>query len=203
MQADAVMRRILADIDLHEITAFIFDCDGTLVDSMPMHNQMWQHVLEQHGLPQAFPRTIELAGTPDQQIIAILNHEYGTHLNPAVIAAEKLDLALQHVEQVTPIAAIVNIAKQYYKKIPLAVASGGERAIVEKTLMNHQLQNLFDIIICADAPVKAKPSPDIFFYAAQQLKVPVAKCHVFEDGDGGIAGALQAGMSVTDVRRYL
>ncbi len=203
MQTEAITNRILADIDLNEIEAFIFDCDGTLVDSMPMHNQMWQHVLERHGLPQAFSRTVELAGTPDQQIIAILNREYGTNLNAAIISAEKLDLALQHTEQITPITAVVNIAKQFYKKIPLAVVSGGERAIVEKTLMNHQLQNLFEIIICADVPVKAKPSPEIFFYTAQQLNISPGKCHVFEDGDGGIIGASQAGMSVTDVRLYL
>lgn len=198
-----VSQQILADIDLERVEAFIFDCDGTLVDSMPMHNEMWQRVLEQHGLPQAFPRTLELTGTPDKQIVETLNQEYNTNLDSQQISAEKLVLTLEHPEKVRPIQAIVNIAKQYYKKLPLAVVSGGERAIVEKSLQSNQLDKLFNTIICADVPVAPKPAPDIFLYAAQQLDVAPEKCHVFEDGDGGITGARAAGMSVTDVRLYL
>lgn len=203
MQNQIITRKILDDINLSQVGAFIFDCDGTLIDSMPMHNQIWQQLLKKHGLAQAFPRILELAGTPDQQIVAILNQEYDADLDAVMITAEKLALALQHAEQITAIDAIVDIAKQYYQKIPLAVVSGGERVIVEKSLANHQLQNLFETIICADVPVKSKPSSEIFLYAAQQLDVSPEACHVFEDGDGGIAGALQAGMTVTDVRLYL
>ena len=198
-----ISQQILANIDLERIEAFIFDCDGTLVDSMPMHNEMWQRVLEKHGLPQAFHRTLELTGTPDKQIVETLNREYDTNLNPQQLSTEKLALALQHVEKIKPIQAIVNIAKQYYQKLPLAVVSGGERVIVEKSLQSNQLSELFSTTICADVPVASKPAPDIFLYAAQQLGVAPEKCHVFEDGDGGITGALAAGMSVTDVRLYL
>ena len=112
-------------------------------------------------------------------------------------------LTLQHVNEIKPIDAIVDIAKQYQYKLPQAIVSGGERIIVEQLLQNNQLTQLFELIVCADVPVKPKPSAEIFYYVAQQLNVEPSKCHVFEDSDGGIQGALRAGMSVADVRLYL
>jgi len=198
-----ITKKILQDIELESIAGFIFDCDGTLVDSMPLHNQIWERILQEHGVPHTYPLAVALAGTPDREIVRKLNQQYQVDLDPENVAEQKFSLTVEHVDKIQPIEAIVNIARQYHGILPQAVVSGGERLIVEKSLQNHHLEHLFDFIVCADTPTKPKPSADIFLYAAQQLGVEPSQCHVFEDGDGGIEGALKAGMSVTDVRLYL
>lgn len=110
---------------------------------------------------------------------------------------------LKNLINISPITPIVNIVKQYYGKLPMCVASGGDRKNVIATLKAINVLNFFDNVITADDPVKPKPSPDIFLYAAEQMKIEPEFCQVFEDGEMGLSGAKQAGMVVTDVRPYV
>lgn len=183
-----------------ETEALLFDCDGTLVDSMPMHIEAWQTTLADYGvdLPKAF--IDERAGMPTLAIVEQINVDFGVSLVPEQIVDEKEARYLKRLGELQPIEAVLATAQHHHGKMPMAVASGSVRKVVELSLNAVGAFELFTVFVTADDPVEAKPSPAIFLEAARQLNVSPTKCHVFEDGDHGITAAREAGMTWTDVR---
>jgi HAD superfamily hydrolase (TIGR01509 family) len=185
------------------IKALIFDCDGTLANSMPIHNQSWHTILAQYGLecdPSFFN---PLSGMPTKKIVNLLNKTYNYQLDVDRFAKQRDTHILRNLLNISPITPVVNIVKQNYGKLPMCVASGGDRKNVIATLEAINVLKFFDTVISADDPVKPKPAPDIFLYAAEQMKVEPEFCQVFEDGEMGLSGAKLAGMVVTDVRPWV
>lgn len=183
--------------------ALIFDCDGTLADTMPLHYEAWLEALAPYDveIPRSFIDTH--AGMPTEVIVGEINREWRVAIDPPSFTEAKEQLFVRKIDQTRPIDPVVSIARRHHGELPLAVVSGGMRAIVQATLESIGVRHLFPIVVTADDPVAPKPSPDIFLEAAKQLGVPPERCHVFEDGDVGIRGARAAGMSVTDVREHL
>ena len=180
--------------------ALIFDCDGTLADTMPGHFTAWVAALRAGGGDISEKQFYSLAGVTSAAIIDILNREHGYTLNVAetVEAKEKRYVETQH--EVEEIKAVADIARAYRGKVPMAVASGGLRSVVHATLDTIGLRPLFDAIVTAEDVVYGKPAPDIFLEAAARLGVAPIDCIVYEDGDPGIVAARAAGMRVIDVR---
>ena len=185
------------------VKALIFDCDGTLVDTMPLHWEAWHAAFAAAGA--ACPQTLldELAGMPAPDIIAIFNERYGHNLDITAVAEDKERRTAEKLKTVGPIQPVVDLVYRYHGKLPLAVASGGRLAGVETSLRAIGLLDYFDAIITASDPVQPKPAPDIFLAAAARLGVAAEACEVFEDGDMGLIGAKKAGMVATDIRPYL
>ena len=178
----------------------IFDCDGTIADTMPLHYQAWVTALGEYGVE--FPEAVfyELAGVPTDKIIEILNDRHG-HRMPVRETAEWKDRLFERdISQVLPIAPVVDVARSYHGKLPMAVASGGYRLLVVKTLQACDLLHLFDAVVAAEDVVHGKPAPDIFLEAARRLGVPAGKCVGFEDGEMGLTALRAAGMVAIDVR---
>jgi HAD superfamily hydrolase (TIGR01509 family) len=98
------------------------------------------------------------------------------------------------------IQAIAEIVRTHYGKVPMAVASGGERSVLEATLDSIKLRNFFGTIVSIDDVERGKPEPDIFLLASQRLGVAPEDCIVYEDSDGGLEAARRAGMRSIDVR---
>jgi beta-phosphoglucomutase-like phosphatase (HAD superfamily) len=185
------------------IKALIFDCDGTLANSMPIHNQSWHAILAQYGLECDQNFFNPLSGMPTKKIVNLLNKTYNYQLDVDSFAKQRDAHILSNLVNISPITPVVNIVKQYYGKLPMCVASGGDKKNVIATLEAINVLNFFDTVITADDPVKPKPAPDIFLYAAEQMKVEPEFCQVFEDGELGLIGAKEAGMVVTDVRPWV
>ena len=185
---------------LEPFGALIFDCDGTLADTMPGHFTAWVAALRAGGGDISEKQFYSLAGVTSAAIIDILNREHGYTLNVAetVEAKEKRYVETQH--EVEEIKAVADIARAYHGKVPMAVASGGLRSVVHATLDTIGLRPLFDAIVTAEDVVYGKPAPDIFLEAAARLGVAPIDCIVYEDGDPGIVAARAAGMRVIDVR---
>ncbi|MEM8944848.1 MAG: HAD family phosphatase [Planctomycetota bacterium] len=183
-----------------ETQALLFDCDGTLVDSMPIHVECWQATLADYGidLPKAF--IDDRAGMPTNTIVEHINAEFAVSLAPPVITSEKEARYLARLPELQPIDTVLATARQHYGKLPMAVASGSVRHVVIESLQAVKALEMFPVLVTADDPVEAKPSPEIFLEAARQLGAEPTKCHVFEDGDHGINAARAAGMTWTDVR---
>ncbi|MCX7983673.1 MAG: HAD family phosphatase [Bacteroidetes bacterium] len=181
----------------------IFDCDGTLVDSMPLHTAAWKHVLSLSGVPYDDEFFLLRKGMKETELIDEYNNHFGTALKSVEIVRLKHLYVLNHIHMITPINAVVAIAKEYRSKLPMAVASGGVREIVEKELMILGILSWFRVIVTADDSVKPKPAPDIFLEAARRMNVQPHQCLVFEDGDLGLAAAERAGMRWVDVRKYI
>ena len=182
------------------IRGLIFDCDGTVADTMPLHYRAWVAALGEHGveLPEAI--FYELAGVPTDKIIEILNDRHGHHMPVQATAERKESLYVELIPHVVPISPVVALVEQYHGTLPMAVATGGGRAVVTKTLSALGLLERFDAIVTADDVRHGKPAPDIFLEAARRIGVAPELCVGFEDAELGLQAVRAAGMLAVDVR---
>ncbi|MES2569078.1 MAG: HAD family phosphatase [Verrucomicrobiota bacterium] len=184
----------ILDIPPGDFAAYIFDCDGTLADTMPTHYKAWQTALGSHA--EYFPEALfyELGGVPTARIVEILNERHGFTLPVEETVNRKETLFLELSPEVAAIEPVVSIAKSLFGKKPMAVASGGHRRIVLNTLRALGIVDLFDAIVTAEDYHRGKPAPDPFLEAALRLGVSPQQCLVFEDTSTGISAAKAAGM---------
>jgi HAD superfamily hydrolase (TIGR01509 family) len=182
------------------IKGLIFDCDGTLVDSMSLHMSAWEHAIRVEGGvwdPEFF---ISQKGMPEEDIVVLYNSRFSTALRPSDTVKTKHGFFRAHAAEFKPIPHVVDVVLKHQGKLPMAVVSGGVREIVEMELKALHIRRFFSVILTADDDIKPKPAPDIFLEAARRLGVAPERCQVFEDGDFGLAAARAAGMLATDVR---
>jgi beta-phosphoglucomutase family hydrolase len=182
--------------------AYIFDCDGTLADTMPLHYRAWRRLLQEYGAP--FPEDLfySLGGKPSEKILELLRDEHGVPVGDvSAAAARKEAYFLEMIDQIRPIASVVEIARQWRGVKPMAVASGGFRRHIELTLEAIGIRDWFDTLVCVEDYARGKPFPDAFLEAARRLQVPPQECLVFEDSPLGVQAAEAAGMPVVLVPR--
>lgn len=180
--------------------ALIFDCDGTMINSLPAHYQAWVETLKTFGVsitPELF-HTFNGMSTID--IVVTLNRQFNTHLDPVAVGDSKEQRYGELLEKVTELTPVANVAREYYGMVPLAIASGSTKPHVTTTLDNLGLLKLFDTIVTAEDATNNKPCPDIFLVAACRLRVMPEDCIVYEDSDSGVEAAARAGMRVVDIR---
>lgn len=185
--------------------ALIFDCDGTLADSMPAHWVAWNTTLKAHALDHLMPhdRFMALGGVPATRIFEMLAAESGRVLDARAMTLQKYKAYFDHAHQIKRIDPIVALALEYKNKLPMAVATGSTREGVTRTLTAIDLLDHFDAIICADDVEHPKPHPETFLTAAAKLGVPPEACLAFEDALPGLESARAAGMDVIDVNQVL
>lgn len=178
--------------------AVIFDCDGTLVDSMPAHFDAWCEALAIHGAGGVFKEDVFFAmgGRPTRDIVVELNDEYDLRLNPEAVALTKREAFLKRLHTLTLIDEVATFAKSLRGKVPMAIASGGTRMVIEKTLQRLSISDWFDEVVTADDVTEGKPAPEVFLKAARLLGVDPSRCLVLEDAPSGILAAQRAGMQV-------
>jgi HAD superfamily hydrolase (TIGR01509 family) len=183
------------------IQGLIFDCDGTLVDSMPLHMKAWEYAITQAGGTWNYDFIFSKKGMQGQDILALYNQSFGADLDVESTARRKQEYFNRHCTEMKPIHAVVALVHRYALRLPMAVASGGSR---ENVLLSLELvgikQHFAAIVTADDKDVRPKPSPEIFLEAAKRIHVDPQFCQVFEDGDAGLEAARNAGMLVTDIR---
>jgi beta-phosphoglucomutase family hydrolase len=183
------------------ISALIFDCDGTLADTMPLHWQAWQVITRKYRLEFPEDRFYALGGVPSRDILKLLAREQQrTDLDALIVAREKEAEYLQLLPQVGPIDVVVDIAREHRGRLPLAVASGGSRHAIEQVLTHIGVRDWFAAVVTNEDIVNQKPAPDIFLEAARRLGVEPQRCRAFEDTDLGMTAIRAAGMEAVDVR---
>jgi beta-phosphoglucomutase-like phosphatase (HAD superfamily) len=182
------------------IQGIIFDCDGTLADTMPLHWRAWQAIAARHQIQFTQERFYSLGGVPSRDILKMLNIEQGLGLDHFAVAREKEAVYLPLIAQVEPINTVVGIARSHYGKIPLAVASGGTRRTIEQVLEHLGIRNLFKAIVTSEDVAQQKPAPDIFLEAARRIGVPPRFCRAYEDTALGMQAIRAAGIEAVDVR---
>jgi beta-phosphoglucomutase family hydrolase len=181
----------------------IFDCDGTLADTMPFHWQAWQMILKRHRLELSEDRFYALGGVPSRDILKKLGHEQGVDLDHQAVAKEKEAAYLPFISQVKPIQLVVQIAYAHAGKLPMAVASGGTKAIIERVLEHLRIRHLFQAVVTAEDVLHQKPAPDIFLEAARRIGIAPQLCRAYEDTELGLQAIRAAGMEAVDVREWL
>ncbi len=174
---------------------YIFDCDGTLADTMPLHYRAWKRFVEENG--GEFPEALfyQLGGVPTGKIIEHLNERQGLKMDPQAGGERKEGYFMELIAEVQAIEPVLLIARQLRGSVPMAVASGGYRKYVEHTLEAIGAKDWFDAIVCAEDYTRGKPFPDPFLEAARRLGVPPGDCVVFEDSPAGVEAAEAAGMA--------
>ena len=184
--------------------ALIFDCDGTLADTMPAHYKAWLALLGRFNIPFPEPRFYAMGGMPTASIIRVLAAEVGVVVTDVdAMVLEKERTFLTYLDAVTRIEPVLVIAAAYRGKLPIAVASGGYRDTITRTLDRLNIRDWFDAMVTAEDTPRHKPEPDVFLEAAKRLRVEAAKCVVFEDTDIRLEAARRAGMLGIDVRPWL
>ena len=181
----------------------IFDCDGTLADTMPLHWRAWQVIAARHRFHLPEERFYALGGVPSRDILKTLRLEQGLNFDPLAVAREKEAEYLPLIAQVEPINTIVGVVRQNHDKIPMAVASGGSHNIIAQVLEHLGIRQLFDALVTSEDVVNQKPAPDIFLAAARRIGVPPRFCRAYEDTDLGMQAIRAAGMEAVDVRQVL
>ena len=181
--------------------AVIFDLDGTLVDSMAVHFSAWCDALAKHNAGNIFPEDVfyAMGGRPTTDIVKELNGEFGLHLDTEAVAVDKRAAFLENIDKVEVIEEVVAFARSLRGKMPMAVASGGSRLVVEKTLQAAGLSDLFDEVVTANDVKCGKPAPDVFLETAARLEIAPERCLVLEDAPAGVMAAQSAGMQVVCV----
>jgi HAD superfamily hydrolase (TIGR01509 family) len=180
---------------------YIFDCDGTLADSMPAHYRAWAATVQKHGGQIPENLFYELGGWPSWKMIEHLNELFGTSLDPDVVANEKERFYLEHISTIQPIAEVVSFAQGVALFAKVSVASGGVLAVVTRTIAAIGVTDLFSVIVSSEQVNRGKPFPDMFLEAARRMAVPPGDCLVFEDSPAGFEAAQAAGMDYVVVGR--
>ncbi|MCG5055098.1 MAG: HAD-IA family hydrolase [Myxococcales bacterium] len=178
----------------------IFDCDGTLADTMPAHYKAWLDVLAPFGVPFPEPRFYAMGGMPTAEISRILFSEAGLTVDVRAMATAKEEAFLTRLSAVQPLEKVVSVARTGRGQRPMAVASGGQRSVVELTLAQIGVRDWFEVIVTSEDTTRHKPEPDVFLEAARRLGVTPETCTVYEDTDLGIEAARRAGMKWIDIR---
>lgn len=181
----------------------IFDCDGTLADTMALHYRAWVQALDARQAQMSEQLFYDLAGVPTTRIVEILNERYGFALDVDATAEEKEQLYEELLPQAQPIERVVALVHAYHGKYPMAVASGGIRRLVDRTVAGLGLTDYFEAVCTAEDVVHGKPAPDLFLLAASKIGVAPEECVVFEDSDLGLEAAARAGMQGVDIRPWL
>jgi beta-phosphoglucomutase-like phosphatase (HAD superfamily) len=178
-----------------EFEAYLFDCDGTVADSMPLHYLAWKQALGEWGCDFTEQRFYELGGLPIVNIIELLGREQGIDMPVSDVAQRKEELYFGHLPNLQCVAEVREHIQDQHGRIPFAIVSGSTRESVQASLRAIGLLNQFDVLVCAGDYTNSKPDPEPFLVAAKRLGVAPENCLVFEDTQMGIDAATAAGMA--------
>jgi len=190
---------VLLPLPAGDFRAYLFDCDGTIADSMPVHYLAWQQALKEWGAVLPEDLFYAWGGRPVAEIIADLNEQQGLSMPVEVVAARREVLFQQLLPTVSAVPGVLEHIDEAHRRIPFAVVSGSTRESVTASLSTLGLLEKFDVLVCAGDYPRAKPDPGAFLLAAELLRVPPGDCLVFEDTDLGIRAATAAGMAAVRV----
>jgi HAD superfamily hydrolase (TIGR01509 family) len=186
-----------------DFAGFIFDCDGTIADSMPLHFRAWRAALAAHGATFEFTWDLHQrrAGKALEVIVEELNIEFGTRLDANAVARAEREMYLELLPMVRPVKPVVDLILSLAGRRSMAVASGSDLESVRGTLQALGLLELLPVVVTAFDVKHGKPAPDLFLLAAERIGVAPSDCVVFEDSALGIEAAERAGMHSVLVRR--
>jgi HAD superfamily hydrolase (TIGR01509 family) len=181
--------------------AYLFDCDGTIADSMPLHYVAWSKALAEQGCEFSEDLFYAWGGMSVAEIIFTLNVQRGLNMPVADVGKRKEELYFENLPVLRAVPEVLEHIEASYGRIPLAVVSGSTRESVTASLTALHILDKFDTLVCAGDYRKSKPDPEPFLIAARRLGIAPENCLVFEDADMGIQAATAAGMASVKVSK--
>jgi beta-phosphoglucomutase family hydrolase len=182
--------------------ALIFDLDGTIADSIPIHIECWHATCNTFNYKFNEDILFKMTGMPTRKFAEYIKADSKCILSVEEIMKLKQSHFHKLVGCIKPIEKIANFIKINHEKIPMSIGTGGSRKSSELILKTIGMSQYFNILVTADDVTNHKPEPDTFLKCAELMNVAPEFCQVFEDGEPGMNAASKAGMIVTDVRRY-
>ncbi|MGK5678074.1 HAD family hydrolase [Actinoplanes sp. URMC 104] len=182
-----------------EFDAYLFDCDGTIADSMPIHYRAWQLALQEWGADFGEELFYAWGGRTPASVIADLNAQQGLAMPVGVVDARREQIFRELLPTVGAVPEVLEHIDDAYGKVPFAVVSGSSRESVTASLTALGLLDRFEVMVCAGDYLNGKPDPECFLTAAKLLNVAPRRCLVFEDTDFGMQSAAAAGMAAVRV----
>jgi HAD superfamily hydrolase (TIGR01509 family) len=179
--------------------AYLFDCDGTIADSMPLHYVAWNRALSEWNCEFSQDLFYAWGGMPVSGIITALNERHGLSMPVEDVSKRKEEFYLEILPQLKAVPEVLEHIELSHGRIPLAVVSGSTRDSVTASLDSLKLLDRFDTLVCAGDYQRSKPDPEAFLIAAARLGMAPGSCLVFEDTDMGIQAATAAGMASVKV----
>jgi beta-phosphoglucomutase family hydrolase len=186
-----------------EAKALIFDLDGTLSNSLPVHVATWNKVGEKYGFKFDPQILHEMTGRPTIEFARRIIALHGLSADPEELVRQKQHAFWDSAHLLQPIEQVISIARAYHGKLPMAVGTGASRKSAEVQLEALQIAPYFDFIVSANDVTRHKPEPETFLKCALLMGIEPSGCQVYEDGKLGIEAAQKAGMIVTDVRPHI
>jgi HAD superfamily hydrolase (TIGR01509 family) len=179
--------------------AYLFDCDGTIADSMPLHYVAWSRALSEWNCEFSEELFYAWGGMPVAEIISTLNEKRGLHMPVQTVASRKEELYFEILPQLKAVPEVLEHIESSFGRIPFAVVSGSTRDSVTASLQALKLLDRFETLVCAGDYERSKPDPEPFLIAAARLGVAPEDCLVFEDTNMGIQAAASAGMAAVKI----
>ena len=194
---------------LQNYKGLVFDCDGTLINSMEFYYNGWIPLYDKYNLNFPKERFYALAGVPVRRIIEIIleenNRSFDDSFVDSFLNEKKLinDSRRSKGEAPTEITCVTKIVKSLYGKIPMAVASSGQKFLVQEDLKNHDLLKYFQTVVTVEDVINGKPAPDIYLEACRRIKVAPENCIGYEDAVLGISSLQAANVAAVDVTKFI
>jgi beta-phosphoglucomutase family hydrolase len=182
--------------------AIIFDLDGTLADTMPVHFLAYKHILAGYGIDFTPGLFATMAGIPAVGTIEKINELFGTSMDAAVVGHTKEREYEKLMHNMKPVEPVVQLMKKYYGKLPMSVGTGGYHRLAWKTMEILGLDKYIDILVSGEDVTHPKPHPETFLKCAEKMGIAPEYCHVFEDAELGMQAAKSAGMEATLVTDF-
>ncbi|WP_372774162.1 HAD family hydrolase [Mangrovibacterium sp.] len=192
---------MVLDID-PKAKGLIFDLDGTISDTMPIHFVAWRNAAARYDIDFTVELFNALAGIPLYPTVEKLNELFNKNIDPQEMGDAKEEEYESNMHLAKPIEPVVDVIRKFHGKLPMAVGTGGLKRLAKKTLELIDLDQYFDIIVAYEDVKNYKPHPETFLRCAELMGVSPSLCQVFEDGVLGMKAAKTAGMMVVDVTKY-
>jgi len=180
----------------------IFDIDGTIADTMPIHFIAWRKVCAEQGITFTPELFVEVTGMPSLETSQYLKKKFHKSFDENEFSLRKEELFEKNMDKTEPITPVVNLIRKYKGKLPMVCGTGGAQYLAWKTLRIVGVDDCFEHVVSAETVTNHKPHPETFLKAAELINVSPQDCQVFEDGKLGIEAAATAGMMCTDVTNY-
>ncbi|WGU96436.1 HAD family phosphatase [Paenibacillus dendritiformis] len=177
--------------------AFIFDMDGVIIDSEPIHFEIDVETMKYFGVTIAPHELDRFVGMTNPEMWSILKQEYSIPQSVSEITEYQLKSKIELIRS-TDLAPIEGIQELIFdlkkNNILIGLASSSPRAFINEVLRKYNFFEYFDSIISGEEVTKGKPAPDIYLEVPNQLNIKPNECWVLEDSKNGVQAAKAAGM---------
>ena len=186
-----------------DVKGLIFDLDGTIIDSMPLHHKAYNHALAPYGV--YYPEEVfkSRGGIPTRDTMVMIQKDFSIEDFDIDKALEDKRMFVdENLDNLQIIQPVMDVIRSYHGKLPMAVGTGSNRKVVDEMFERFGLGLYISHVVTATDVSNYKPHPETFLKCAKLLNVKPEDCVVFEDGKPGMQAARAAGMKVVDVTKY-